>query len=72
MDATEISEALLGSTAEAAIAADRAGRIGWRSPGAERIFGFTAADALGASLDFIIREPLHGRHWEVPRKGDVE
>ncbi|HSV03978.1 MAG TPA: PAS domain S-box protein [Phenylobacterium sp.] len=64
MDAAQISEALLHTPAEAVVASDRDGNIGWWSPGAERIFGFTAAEALGASLDLIIPEPLRARHWD--------
>jgi PAS domain S-box-containing protein len=64
MDARQISEALLSSAAEAVVASDREGRITCWSPGAERVFGFTAAEALGASLDLIIPEPQRARHWE--------
>lgn len=64
MDARQISEALVASAAEAVVASDREGRITLWSPGAERIFGFTAAEALGASLDLIIPEPQRARHWE--------
>jgi PAS domain S-box-containing protein len=64
MDGAVIGGALLGSLAEAVIASDREGRITWWSPGAERIFGFTAGEALGASLDLIIPEPQRARHWE--------
>ena len=31
---------------------------------AERMFGFTAEEALGQSLDLIIPENLRGRHWD--------
>src|SRR5690606_22676724 len=30
---------------------------------AERIFGFTAAEAQGSSLDIIVPERLRERHW---------
>ena len=43
------------------------------NPGAERVFGFTAADAVGQSLDLIIPERQRDRHWrgyhEVMRTG---
>jgi PAS domain S-box-containing protein len=32
--------------------------------GAERIFGFAAAEAVGQSLDIVIPETLRARHWE--------
>lgn len=64
MQSNEIGEALLASLAEAVVASDREGRITWWSPGAERIFGFSPSEALGASLDLIIPEPQRARHWE--------
>jgi len=36
--------------------------LAW-NPGAERIFGFTACEASGQSLDLIIPENLRARHW---------
>lgn len=33
-------------------------------PAAERIFGFTEAEALGRSLDLIIPERQRQRHWD--------
>jgi PAS domain S-box-containing protein len=56
-------EALLHSASDAIIATDRDGRITFWNPGAERIFGFTAAEANGQSLDLIIPENLRARHW---------
>jgi PAS domain S-box-containing protein len=48
---------------EALIYADREGIIrAWNSP-AEKLFGFTAAEALGQSLDIIIPEHLRAAHW---------
>jgi PAS domain S-box-containing protein len=35
----------------------------WNS-GAELLFGQTATEAVGQSLDLIIPENLRGRHWE--------
>jgi PAS domain S-box-containing protein len=58
-----LGEALLHSASDAIIATDREGRITFWNPGAERIFGFTAADAVGQSLDLIIPENLRARHW---------
>jgi len=58
-----LGEALLHSASDAIIATDREGRITFWNPGAERIFGFTAADANGQSLDLIIPENLRARHW---------
>jgi PAS domain S-box-containing protein len=65
MDMTvRLSEALLASTSDAIVATDRDGRIVFWNPGAERIFGFAAREAVGQSLDLIIPENLRARHWE--------
>jgi PAS domain S-box-containing protein len=61
---TRLSEALLSSPSDAIVATDRDGRIVFWNPGAERIFGFTAQEAVGRSLDLIIPENLRARHWE--------
>ena len=59
-----IAESLLRTRSEAIIAADRNGIICFWNPGAERIFGHAAADAIGRSLDLIIPERLRNRHWD--------
>jgi nitric oxide dioxygenase len=59
-----IGPALLASTSDAIVASDREGAVVFWNPGAERIFGFTAAEAIGQSLDLIIPEPQRARHWE--------
>ncbi|MGQ9371208.1 PAS domain-containing protein [Azospirillum sp. ST 5-10] len=56
--------ALLNSPAEAIVYSDREGIIRFWNAGAERMFGFTAAEALGQSLDIIIPERQRQRHWE--------
>src|SRR5690349_5133137 len=43
--------------------ADGDGKISFWNAGCERIFGFTAQEALGQSLDIIIPPNLRGRHW---------
>ena len=58
-----LAEALLHSASDAIIATDREGNITFWNPGAERIFGFMAAEAVGQSLDIIIPENLRARHW---------
>lgn len=59
----EIGEALLHSQADAVIVSDRDGFITLWSPGAERIFGFDQAHAVGQSLDIITPDALRARHW---------
>jgi PAS domain S-box-containing protein len=62
--ADELATALLSSAGEAIIAADKQGLITFWNPGAERIFGFPASEAVGQSLDLIIPERLRERHWQ--------
>jgi PAS domain S-box-containing protein len=59
---------LVQAAGDAIIAADTDGKILLWNPAAERIFGFTAEDALGHSLDLIIPERLRTRHWEGYRR----
>ena len=59
-----LGQALLTSSSDAIIATDREGHITFWNPGAERIFGFAANEAVGRSLDLIIPENLRARHWE--------
>jgi PAS domain S-box-containing protein len=59
-----LGEALLASSADAILATDREGLVRFWNPGATRIFGFTAEEAVGASLDLIIPERLRQRHWD--------
>jgi PAS domain S-box-containing protein len=61
---SQIAEALLASGSDAIVATDRDGIIRHWNKGAERIFGHTAAEAVGQSLDLIIPEQLRARHWE--------
>jgi PAS domain S-box-containing protein len=56
--------ALLQSSSEAIMASDVEGKIMFWNPGATRIFGFDATEALGQSLDLIIPEKLRARHWQ--------
>jgi PAS domain S-box-containing protein len=48
---------------DAIIYADVGGMIRFWNRGAERIFGYSPAEALGRSLDIIIPEELRARHW---------
>lgn len=44
--------------------ADREGKIRFWNRGAEAMFGYGAAEALGQSLDLIVPEKQRPRHWE--------
>ncbi len=69
MDLTRlVADAILGAAADAVVATDRDGIIGLWNPGAQRIFGYHADEALGQSLDLIIPERLRARHWEGFRR----
>src|SRR5688572_3110305 len=57
-------EALLQTPSEAIVVSNADGRIVFWNPGATRIFGFDAAEAVGQSLDLIIPEKLRARHWQ--------
>ena len=56
-------EALLATASDAIIATDRTCIINFWNPGAARVFGFTADEAIGRSLDLIIPDNLRVRHW---------
>jgi len=58
-----LGRVLLEAAPEAIIFADGDGVIRFWNPGAEHQFGFTAAEAVGQSLDLIIPEPQRARHW---------
>jgi PAS domain S-box-containing protein len=55
---------LLEALADAVVACDAKGAIVVWNAAAERMFGYTRAEALGQSLDLIIPERLRKRHWE--------
>ena len=48
---------------DAIILADTNGVIRLWNQAAERLFGFTVAEALGSSLDLVIPERFRERHW---------
>lgn len=55
---------LIDEAPDAILAADRDGIIRYWNRGAELLFGYTATEAVGQSLDLIIPENLRGRHWD--------
>ena len=50
-------------TDQAMLVAGRDGAIRLWNEMATTLFGFTADEALGASLDLIVPEPFRARHW---------
>jgi PAS domain S-box-containing protein len=63
IDPDRFSRTLAREAPDAVIYADAKGVIGFWNKGAERIFGFSEAEALGKTLDIIIPENLRARHW---------
>lgn len=55
---------LVREAPDAIVYANAEGLIAFWNKGAERVFGFSEAEALGKSLDLIIPENLRKRHWE--------
>ncbi len=62
MNIDRVVQAVLATHADAIVAVDRDGLIRFWNPGAERIFGFAAEEAMGRSLDLIVPENLRARH----------
>jgi len=54
--------------ADPLIIADGEGTITFWNGAAERVLGWPAAEAIGATLDVIIPERLRDRHWDGYRK----
>jgi PAS domain S-box-containing protein len=55
---------LVSGLADAVVVADPTGTICFWNDSAERVFGWSAAEAIGASLDLVIPERQRGRHWD--------
>ncbi|HXG52484.1 MAG TPA: PAS domain-containing protein [candidate division Zixibacteria bacterium] len=53
---------------DAIVGADARGKIFFWNAAAERVFGHSAEEALGQSLDLIIPERFRARHWEGYRR----
>ncbi len=63
MSAPDDVTRLVAAVGDAVIVADPHGAITVWNPAAERVFGFTAAEALGQPLDLITPERHRQRHW---------
>jgi PAS domain S-box-containing protein len=59
-----LARAVVQESAEAIVVTDPEGIVQLWNRGAERMFGYPAAEALGRSLDLIIPEKLRERHWK--------
>ena len=60
----DILEHIVCQAPDAILYSDRDGIIRLWNQGAERIFGFSAQEAIGQSLDLIIPEAQRQRHWD--------
>jgi len=63
IDSGRLSQTIVREAPDAIIYADAQGIIRFWNLGADRVFGFAEAEALGQSLDIIIPEGLRARHW---------
>jgi PAS domain S-box-containing protein len=63
-DVDRFYRTLVREAPDAIIYADSHGTITFWNRAAERIFGFSEAEAVGKSLDIIIPESLRTRHWD--------
>lgn len=59
----QISQDILQAVPESLIFSDREGIIRIWNPASETIFGYTAEEAIGQSLDIIIPETMRQAHW---------
>jgi PAS domain S-box-containing protein len=63
IDDTLLAE-LVHRLADAVIVADASGTIVYWNGAAERVFGWSAGEAVGQTLDLIVPERQRTRHWE--------
>ncbi len=73
LDRDWLCRRIVEGAGDAILFADREGKIRYWNAGAAAMFGWSAVEALGNSMDLIIPERLRGRHWagwdEVMRTG---
>jgi PAS domain S-box-containing protein len=63
IDSPQLAEWILEQTTDALVYADLDGRIVRWNQAASKLFGHSAAEALGQNLDLIIPEHLRAAHW---------
>lgn len=59
-----LAERIIQDAPDAIVVADSSGKITLWNAGAERLFGYSAAEVLSQTLDCIIPEAQRRRHWE--------
>jgi len=60
----ELCKSIVEQTQFAVIFSDGDGIIRFWNAGAQAMFGYTAGEAVGQSLDMIVPERQRARHWE--------
>jgi len=64
LDPDRLCREIIDQTPLAVIFGDREGIIRLWNSGAEAMFGYTAAEAVGQSMDLIVPEKHRPKHWE--------
>jgi PAS domain S-box-containing protein len=59
-----LAQTVVREAADAIVVADPDGTIQLWNTGAANVFGYSAVEAVGESLDLIIPEKLRERHWK--------
>jgi PAS domain S-box-containing protein len=59
-----LEQQIVDGAGDAVVCADGEGTIRLWNAAAERMFGYPATEAVGASLDLIVPEKHRPRHWE--------
>jgi len=63
-DPDRLCREIIDHTPLAVVFGDREGIIRLWNSGAEAMFGFSAAEAVGQSMDLIVPEKHRAKHWE--------
>ena len=63
-DHDELCRRIVDDSEAGILFAGRDGRVRLWNRGCEHLFGWSASEAIGQSLDLIIPEKHRGRHWE--------
>jgi PAS domain S-box-containing protein len=63
-DPSNLDARILDDVADALISADRSGTIMRWNRASTALFGYSAEEALGQSLDLIVPEHLRAAHWK--------
>jgi PAS domain S-box-containing protein len=64
MNHEQLCQRIIEDSSVGIMFADREGRVRLWNAGAEAMFGFTAAEMIGHSMDAIIPEKHQPKHWE--------